>query len=133
MSWLCSLLRIGCVAGTLSGHATIYDGDTIYVNQQAVRLAGIDAEELDEANGPRARDHLRQLVAGSVVRCEWQGWSYSRRVGVCWTFWGNPSVNLNKQMVQDGFALDCARYSGGAYRQLEPASIRLRLTQKGYC
>lgn len=128
MNLPCLLLNLWCTTGTISGAAYAHDGDTIYVNRQAVRLAGIDAEELDEPHGYEARDHLRQLIAGHVVTCEWDGWSYARRVGVCST-----TINLNAHMVTDGFALDCTRYSNGLYRQLEPPGIRQRLTQKGYC
>lgn len=129
MNLLCTILGITCTAGAIGGAAYAYDGDTIYVANQPVRLAGIDAEELDEPHGYAARDHLRQLIGGKVVSCKWQGWSYRRRVGICQA----GDINLNAQMVKDGYALDCAHYSGGKYRQLEPAGIRLRLTQKGYC
>lgn len=130
MNLLCLLLGLTCNAGTLSGVAFPYDGDTLYINRQAIRLAGIDAEELDEPHGIAARDHLRSLTDGWTVTCRWQGWSYNRRVGTCWN---ENGFNLNARMVQDGFALDCERYSGGQYRSLEPMGARSRLIQKGYC
>jgi micrococcal nuclease len=129
MNWLCKLLSIGCTYGTLSGPAFVWDGDTIYIANQPIRLAGIDAEELDEPHGIAARDHLRSLAQGWTVSCKWEGYSYKRKVGVCYMGF----VNLNERMVEDGYALDCAHYSNGKYRSLEPAGIRLRLTQKGYC
>jgi endonuclease YncB( thermonuclease family) len=55
MTWLCTLLKIGCTVGTLSGSAYVHDGDTIYIDRQPIRLAGIDAEELDEPHGIAAR------------------------------------------------------------------------------
>jgi micrococcal nuclease len=135
----CLILGLWCSQGTITGHATVQDGDTIYVNREPMRLAGIDAEELDEPHGPAAKQHLQRLIGSQTVTCEWEGWSYKRRVGVChvlrddyvngWTTWHN----LNKQMVADGFALDCARYSNGLYRSLEPAGARSRLIQKPYC
>lgn len=125
MNLLCTLLSITCTAGTISGAAYVHDGDTIYVSNQSIRLAGIDAEELDEPHGIAARDHLRVLVAGRTITCTWQGWSYNRRVGTC--------GDLNARMVADGYALDCAYYSHGLYRQLEPPGARSRLIQKPYC
>ena len=129
MGFLCLWLKIGCVAGTLTGQAYVHDGDTIYIDRQPVRLQGIDAEELDEPHGIAARDHLRSLIGNRVVTCPWDGYSYQRVVGVCRV----NEISLNGQMVKDGFALDCAHYSNGRYRILEPAGARSRLIQKGYC
>lgn len=131
MNLPCLILGLWCSQGTITGHAYVYDGDTIYVANQPVRLAGIDAEELDEPHGLEAREHLRQLIGSQTVTCEWEGWSYKRKVGVCHTQF--VGVTLNQRMVQDGYALDCAHYSNGLYRSLEPAGARSRLIQKGYC
>lgn len=125
MNLLCKWFAIWCTAGTISGRASVWDGDTIYIDRQAIRLAGIDAEELDEPHGEAARQHLIQLIGSAPVTCRLDGWSYKRRVGTC--------GELNARMVRDGFALDCARYSQGRYRHLEPAGARARLIQKGYC
>lgn len=143
MNLLCTILALTCTSGTVTGPANVWDGDTIYIGRMAVRLAGIDAEELDEPHGVAARDHLRSLVAGRTITCTWQGWSYNRRVGICYAetviapSWPNhvivQSFNLNAQMVHDGYALDCAYYSHGLYRQLEPSGARSRLIQKAYC
>jgi endonuclease YncB( thermonuclease family) len=126
---ICSILGVCAV---LAGTPSVHDGDTLTINGQAVRLFGIDAEELDEPNGPRARSALRALVRGTPhVRCQLTGEkSYNRMVGICHTAEG---VNLNEAMVRGGYALDCARYSDGIYRQFEPMAIRLTLIQKPYC
>ncbi len=125
MNLPCLLLGLWCTSGTATGVAYVHDGDTIYIAHQPYRLAGIDAEELDEPHGPAARDHLRALTAGRIITCHWDGWSYDRRVATC--------GDLNERMVKDGFALDCAHYSNGQYRQLEPMGARSRLIQKPYC
>jgi micrococcal nuclease len=132
VTFLCTWLKIGCTAGILSGPATVWDGDTIYVANEPVRLAGIDAEELDEPHGVEARGHLRSLIGASVVTCHWDGYSWKRKVAICYAQDSNRGT-LNGSMVLDGFALDCAHYSGGKYRSFEPAGIRLRLIQKPYC
>ena len=127
MNLLCTLLAITC--GTITGPAHVYDGDTLYIDHQAIRLAGIDAEELDEPNGYAAKAHLIILIRGRRVTCTLGGWSYQRRVGTCTA----GSDNLNARMVRDGYALDCAYYSKGIYATLEPSGVRFKLKQKGYC
>lgn len=129
-SWLCTLLTIGCASTSITGAASVYDGDTLYINSQAIRLAGIDAEELDEPNGYAAKAHLILLIRGRSVTCSLGGWSYQRRVGVCYA---GSKDSLNAQMIRDGYALDCAHYSNGLYATLAPAGARQRLKQKGYC
>lgn len=130
MNLLCTLLAITCTSGTLTGSATVQDGDTLYVNHEPVRLWGVDAEELDEPNGYAAKAHLILLIRDRLVTCTWSGWSYNRKVGVCHV---GSEYNLNLQMVRDGYALDCKHYSNGLYRSSEPAGIRSRLKQKPYC
>lgn len=126
MHWLCQWLSIGCVAGSLAGPAYTIDGDTISINYVHIRLYGIDAEELSEPNGLAAKQHMEQLTRGRIVTCTPTGErSYDRLVAVC--------GDLNERMVADGMALDCARYSHGLYRRLEPVGVRSRLIQKGYC
>jgi endonuclease YncB( thermonuclease family) len=126
---ICAVLGL---CATLVGAPSVHDGDTLTIQGQAVRLFGIDAEELDEPNGPRARDALRALVRGtSHVRCELTGErTYNRVVGVCYTAAGE---DLGEAMVRGGFALDCGRYSDYAYRPFEPMAIRRTLKQKPYC
>ena len=126
---ICAALGI-CIA--LTGTPTVHDGDTLTIKGQAVRLFGIDAEELDEPNGPRARDALRAIVMGtSHVRCELTGEkTYNRKVGVCYTAAGE---DLSEAMVRGGYVLDCARYSDAFYRPFEPAGVRRILKQKPYC
>lgn len=126
MTWLCTLLTIGC---TLTGAARIIDGDTLTIGATHIRLAGIDAEELSETNGYAAKRQLERLTGGFTVTCTLGQWSYNRRAGICTT--GESS--LNAAMVASGAALDCARYSGGIYRHLEPTGARDRLRQKSYC
>ena len=46
----------------------VHDGDTIYVGQEAIRLRGIDAPELDEPGGVAAKWRLVELLhAGPVT------------------------------------------------------------------
>lgn len=125
MSSLCT--AIGCI---LAGLAAVHDGDTMRVDGVSVRLQGVDAEELAEPNGPAARDALEEIAGDQPVTCRVVGRSYNRVVAFCVTASG---VDVNAEIIRRGAALDCGRYSRGAYRRIEPAGARDRLIQKPYC
>jgi len=120
------------LCAALTGSPSVIDGDTLRFGSQSVRLFGIDAEERREPHGQGATQALRQIVAGAAyVRCVPDGSStYGRVVVTCYTAQGEDIAAL---MVRQGHALDCARYSQGRYRHMEPPGVRLRLMQKAYC
>jgi endonuclease YncB( thermonuclease family) len=126
------LCHIIAICSALVGTPSVVDGDTLRFGSHSVRLFGIDAEERNEPNGPRATDGLRRIVAStSSIRCEPTGdRTHNRVVATCYTKEGKDVAAL---LVYQGFVLDCARYSGGRYRSLEPFEIRRVLTQKPYC
>lgn len=133
MNWLCTALKVWAWCA-ITGPATIHDGDTMRVqNGQtsiAVRLFGIDAEELHEPHGKLATDELRAIVGHAIVSCRQVGLSHARTVAACTL---PDGTDIGAEMVRRGAALDCARYSGGRYRELEPDGARARLMQKPYC
>lgn len=129
MNWICTWLHLACLPGVIAGPATVVDGDTLAIGRQAIRLEGIDAEELKEPNGPRAAVALALLLHGHVISCHPSGTSYNRMVAICLA----DGEDIGAAMVRGGAALDCAHYSNGKYRSLEPAGIRGKLLQKGYC
>lgn len=60
----------GVSVGTLriTGNVTsVHDGDTITVGGESIRLASIDAPELDQAYGQQSRAHLAAMVLGQSV------------------------------------------------------------------
>jgi endonuclease YncB( thermonuclease family) len=120
------------LCASLLGFPVAVDGDTIKMNGTALRIYGLDAEELSETNGPRAKDGMIAILKNtSYVKCHLTGeTSYNRQIAVCYNDKGQDIAML---MVRDGYALDCARYSGGRYREFEPFNIRNTLTQKPYC
>jgi len=127
------ILAASCASAqavTFTGKATVQDGDTIYVDHQAIRLFGVDAEELSEPHGVRAKYAMRALINGATLTCVADGASYSRVVARCYFANG---VELNQSIISSGWALDCKHYSGGIYRQYEAPGARARLIQKPYC
>ena len=117
-------------AGMICGSPIAVDGDTLRFGRQYVRLWGVDAEELDEPNGPRARAILKDVVDGRHIKCTVVTIdNYGRSVGRCTV----GSIDVNREVIARGGALDCKRYSGGAFRSAEPSTSRTKLSQKPYC
>ena len=128
------MLKTLCIAlklcTSLSGYVAVVDGDTIIVESRHIRLAGLDAEELNEPHGLAAKQRMIDLTRG-IISCQLTGErSYNRYVATCYTAAG---VDLAAEMVRSGMALDCARYSNGKYRGLEPMGATGTLIQKPYC
>lgn len=124
------LFTVVALTGILCGTATAVDGDTLRFGKQYVRLWGVDAEEMSEPNGPRARFILKDLVDGRQVNCKVVTTdNYGRHVGRCTV----GPIDVNREVIARGGALDCRRYSGGAFRSAEPSTSRTKLSQKPYC
>jgi micrococcal nuclease len=103
----------------------VIDGDTIAIGNASIRLAGIDAPELDQRWGQKAKWELLALTKGQVIRAELDGSiSYDRTVARCYLPDGR---DLAKEMVKMGLALDWGKFSDGEYRTFEPDGIRKKL------
>ncbi len=109
----------------LRGRAWVIDGDTIAIDRIKIRLAGIDAPELDEPWGQKAKWEMMRLCKGQIIRAEQTGeTSYDRMVGTCYLPDGR---DLGAELIKRGFALDFAHFSGGKYRSLETTELRRKL------
>lgn len=116
------------------GTAYARDGDTIVVAGVPIRLNGVDAPELSNRYGRDAKLFMQRAIRGREITCELNGErTYDRWVGVCFVMVDTDAVDLGAALIANGYALDCARYSGGRYRSLEPAGARQRLRQARYC
>lgn len=110
---------------TLTGQCWVIDGDTIDIGGKRIRLAGIDAPELDHPYGRNAKSVLIGLCRGQMVRAEFDGaFSYERSMATCYLPDGR---DLSAEMVKAGVAIDWPRYSGGKYRNFEAEGIRKKL------
>lgn len=104
------------------GPCWVIDGDTIVINKITIRLFGIDAPELDQPYGQKAKWALLKLCKGHVVRAEFDGnLSHERSVATCYLPDGR---DLSAEMVKCGMALDWPKYSGGRYRHFELPEMR---------
>lgn len=109
----------------LRGRAWVIDGDTIDISGTRIRLAGIDAPEMDHPYGKSAKWTLVKLCKGNEVRAVFDGdLSHDRTVATCYLPDGR---DLSAEMVKAGMAIDWPKFSRGKYSGLEPAGIRRRL------
>ncbi|TXI14821.1 MAG: nuclease [Pedobacter sp.] len=104
-------------AQKVSGIASnIHDGDTFRLTQTdgtvlKIRLANIDAPELDQAHGIASRDFLKSMIDQKNVVVEIQTKDkYARSVGV--VFLNNQ--NINRLLVANGHAWHYLKYSKDA-------------------
>jgi endonuclease YncB( thermonuclease family) len=118
-------------ARAVEGRVTkVRDVDTIEVRGVPVRLNGLDGPETSTRPGRDARNFMVRLLRGKSVTCQLTGArTYDRWVGTCYL----DGTDLAAIAIANGHALDCARYSGGRYRQYETPAARARLNRASYC
>jgi endonuclease YncB( thermonuclease family) len=110
---------------TLTGPAWVIDGDTVAIRRIKIRLAGIDAPELDMPFGKKSKWAMVDLCRGQTLHVVLHGeTSHDRQVGTAYLPDGR---DVGAELIRRGLALDCAFYSGGKYRPLEPEGARRRL------
>tara|TARA_R110000751_G_scaffold121506_1_gene221981 strand:+ start:1786 stop:2418 length:633 start_codon:yes stop_codon:yes gene_type:complete len=109
----------------MKGRAYVIDGDTIAIERIKIRLAGIDAPELDQPWGQKSKWAMVRLCKGQTIRVELTGeTSYDRLVGTCYLPDGR---DIGAEIIKQGLALDGGYYSKGKYRHLEPDGVRQKL------
>jgi endonuclease YncB( thermonuclease family) len=112
-------------AGTVSGPATVIDGDTIEVQGTRIHLYGIDAPEtaqscetakgLEYRCGREAAQALRARIGGDTVTCDRrEGAAAGRVTGLCHV----RGEDLSAWMVGQGLAL-ASRHVTAAYVRQE--------------
>jgi endonuclease YncB( thermonuclease family) len=109
----------------LTGKAYVIDGDTIKIKGTKIRLAGIDAPEVDMPWGQKSKWTMVGICKGQTITAELDGErSHDRLVGTCFLPDGR---DIGAEIVKRGLALDLPHFSGGKYRQMEPDGARKKL------
>lgn len=109
----------------IKGRAYVIDGDTISIGGTKIRLAGIDAPELDMPWGQKSKWAMVAICSGQTITAELDGErSYDRLVGTCFLPDGR---DIGAELIKTGLALDLPQYSRGKYRCFEPEGARKRL------
>jgi len=112
-------------AQRLKGKCWVIDGDTIIIDKVHIRLAGIDAPELNHPWGRNSKSAMIRLCKGQVITAELHPEStYERAVATCYLPDGR---DLSAELVRMGLAIDWPKFSGGRYKHLEPEGIRKKL------
>ena len=113
------LLNLNTVinANEISGFANITDGDTVKILNNRIRLHGIDAPERNQMCkkkytyncGSVSTNALIEKINKNIIKCSVQKNKdrYNRYIGVCFL----KEEDLNKWMVQNGYAVAYKRYS----------------------
>ena len=115
-------------SSTISGRASVIDGDTIEIQGQRIRLYGIDAPESrqtcrdgngrDYRCGQRATSALSNKIGGQTVSCDQKDIDrYGRIVAVCRV----GGEDLNGWLVSEGLAI-AYRYYSMDYVSMEDAA-----------
>ena len=106
------------LAKEIKGFPKITDGDSIKINNNRIRLHGIDAPELNQTCNRYKKKYscglvslkaLSKKINKNLVVCRVQNRKdrYGRFIGTCYL----KKLNLNKWMVQNGYAIAYRRYS----------------------
>ena len=108
------------------GNAKVIDGDTIKINDNKIRLFGIDAPEkkqMCEKNfltisflsfkkkypcGEISTKKLKKLINKNIIKCHVEGKDrYQRKLAICF----RNKLNINSWLVRNGYAVSYQKYS----------------------
>ncbi len=110
---------------TLYGSCYVIDGDTIVINNVRIRLAGIDAPELNHPWGKNSKWAVISMCKGKKITAKLDGnLSHDRVVATCYLPDGR---DIAAELVKMGLAIDWPKFSGGKYRSFEPHGVRKKL------
>jgi micrococcal nuclease len=81
----------------------IVDGDTIIINNESIRLLGINTPEKKEKYYEEAKEFLNKTLFNKTVKIEYGKEKYDRyKRKLAFIFLGNKNINV--EMVKEGFA-----------------------------
>lgn len=104
-----------------------HDGDTCKAEVKGrtvkIRLAGIDAPEIAQLEGVEAKKYLESKILKKTLQFDCKGKSYDRIV----CFLSLDGLDINEEMVRNGFAFDYQKFSKGKYRTLMETAQRKKI------
>ena len=127
ISFLLCILSLPALAESrtaIIGAIQVIDGETLEIQNQRIKLWGVDAPELNQTckNGQDAGYDCGKEAASALsqwltelqpVRCEPRGNDNSgNTIAICYTSTGDDIAGW---MVRNGYAIDWPKYSNGFY------------------
>ena len=110
---------------TITGKCHVIDGDTIAIGKQKIRLAGIDAPELNKPYGKQAKWKMVEICKGQNITAYLTGkTSYDRVVAKCFL---DDGQDIAEEIVKAGLALDVPHFLNADYKRFEPPGVRRKL------
>lgn len=112
LSVSCFLLITGFVYSMNIKVLRVIDGDTFEAeNGEKVRLVGINAPEISDVFGIESKEYLKKLIDGKYVSLQSDEINQDRdRYGRLLRYVKVANVDINKKMIQDGFAFAFLKY-----------------------
>jgi micrococcal nuclease len=119
--------------GTTTKVTRVIDGDTFETETgEKVRLIGINAPEISDIFGQKAKQYLSDLIANKTVGLQTDNISNDRdRYQRLLRYVILDGVDINKKMVADGFAFAYLKYHFSKSTDYEQAQILSREANKG--
>lgn len=120
------------------GQYKAIDGDSFYIGTKEIRLQGIDAPELQQSCtdenqakylcGKLAKDALSALLKNKVIKCKWNELD---RYGRSTSFCRDGELDINGEMVRQGWAVAYRKYSNAYVQQEREAKAAQRGIWRG--
>lgn len=121
---------------SLSQEATavrVIDGDTFVTEQnEKVRLIGINAPELKDVFGYESKEYLIKLIEGKAISLTRDSLSSDKdRYGRLLRYAFIDGVDVNKKMIQEGFAFAYLTYKFEKQHEYENEQLKSKGLKKG--
>jgi len=132
------LLPLCAFAEEITGEHKLIDNKTIEINGQQIRFWGLDAADLDQicyTKGKKQRPYrcgatsfekIGKMLQNQILTCKGdERDEEGRLLAICYSYVGRIEIEINEQMVLNGWAVSDPS-QGPRYKRFENIAKRLR-------